>query len=111
MLVFLQKVATKFRKGACTNCGAITHKKIDCLEKPRKIGAKWTGRDFAPDEHIPVSAIFILSHILFKYLVFSVRYFHSFLVQTVSDLIQIKLIKTSNCPISVRELLLICWKM
>ncbi|KAL5261321.1 hypothetical protein ACHWQZ_G007124 [Mnemiopsis leidyi] len=47
------KVATKFRKGACTNCGAITHKKIDCLEKPRKIGARWTGRDFAPDEHIP----------------------------------------------------------
>ena len=52
-------MATKFRKGACTNCGAITHKKIDCLEKPRKIGAKWTGRDFAPDEHIPVSAISI----------------------------------------------------
>ena len=26
------KVATKFRKGACENCGSMTHKKKDCLE-------------------------------------------------------------------------------
>jgi len=45
-------VATKFRKGACTNCGAMTHKKKDCLERPRKIGAKFTGSMIAPDEHI-----------------------------------------------------------
>jgi len=25
-------VATKYRKGACDNCGAMTHKKKDCLE-------------------------------------------------------------------------------
>lgn len=25
-------VATKFRKGSCENCGAMTHKKKDCLE-------------------------------------------------------------------------------
>jgi len=46
------KVATRFRKGACQNCGAITHKKRDCLERPRKIGARYTGSDIAPDEHI-----------------------------------------------------------
>lgn len=45
-------VATKFRKGACENCGAMTHKKKDCLERPRKIGAKFTGDDIAPDEHL-----------------------------------------------------------
>ena len=25
-------VATKFKKGACENCGAMTHKRKDCLE-------------------------------------------------------------------------------
>ncbi|GFS13096.1 pre-mRNA-splicing factor SLU7 [Elysia marginata] len=45
-------VAVKFRKGACANCGALTHKKKDCLERPRKIGAKFTGSNIAPDEHI-----------------------------------------------------------
>lgn len=44
--------ATKYRKGACENCGAITHKKQDCLERPRKKGAKFTGKDIAPDELI-----------------------------------------------------------
>lgn len=47
------KVATKYRKGACGNCGAMTHKKKDCLERPRKIGAKYTGDDIQPDEHLP----------------------------------------------------------
>jgi len=44
--------AKKYRKGACENCGAITHKKQDCLERPRKKGAKFTNRDIAPDEVI-----------------------------------------------------------
>ncbi|GAA5966918.1 hypothetical protein JCM21900_004318 [Sporobolomyces salmonicolor] len=44
--------ATKFRPGACTNCGAMTHKAKDCLERPRKIGAKYTGKNIAPDEVI-----------------------------------------------------------
>lgn len=28
----------------------MTHKKQDCLERPRKTGAKWTGKDIAADE-------------------------------------------------------------
>ncbi|CAO1618552.1 unnamed protein product [Sympodiomycopsis kandeliae] len=43
--------ATKYRKGACENCGAISHKSKDCLERPRKKGAKWTNQDIAPDEY------------------------------------------------------------
>uniref|UniRef100_A0A914UIH5 Pre-mRNA-splicing factor SLU7 n=1 Tax=Plectus sambesii TaxID=2011161 RepID=A0A914UIH5_9BILA len=46
------KVATKFRKGACENCGAMTHKKKDCFERPRNQGARWTGDDIAPDDHM-----------------------------------------------------------
>lgn len=42
--------ATKYRKGACENCGSMTHKVKDCLERPRKTGAKYTGRDIRPDE-------------------------------------------------------------
>lgn len=42
--------ATKYRKGACENCGAMTHKAKDCLYKPRKLGAKWTGKDIQADE-------------------------------------------------------------
>ena len=30
--VVKDKVATKYRKGACENCGSMTHKKKDCLE-------------------------------------------------------------------------------
>ncbi|XP_036404081.1 pre-mRNA-splicing factor SLU7 [Megalops cyprinoides] len=44
-------LCTKYRKGACENCGALTHKKKDCLERPRKVGAKFTGTGIAPDEH------------------------------------------------------------
>uniref|UniRef100_A0A8C6LZE4 Pre-mRNA-splicing factor SLU7 n=1 Tax=Nothobranchius furzeri TaxID=105023 RepID=A0A8C6LZE4_NOTFU len=47
-------VTTKYRKGACENCGAMTHKKKDCLERPRKVGAKFTGTGIAPDEHAQI---------------------------------------------------------
>lgn len=43
---------TKFRKGACENCGSMTHKKKDCFERPRKIGAKFSGSVVAHDEFI-----------------------------------------------------------
>ncbi|KAK9448592.1 Pre-mRNA splicing Prp18-interacting factor-domain-containing protein [Limtongia smithiae] len=42
--------ATKYRKGACENCGAMSHKTKDCMERPRKLGAKWTGKDIQADE-------------------------------------------------------------
>ncbi|KAK3690991.1 mRNA splicing protein [Vermiconidia calcicola] len=44
--------ATKYRKGACENCGSISHKEKDCLQRKRKKGAKWTGRDIAADEEV-----------------------------------------------------------
>ena len=42
----------KYRAGACENCGAITHVKKDCLDRPRKVGAKYSGQNFKGDEHI-----------------------------------------------------------
>lgn len=44
--------ATKYRKGACENCGSMTHKAKDCLSRPRAKGAKWTGKDIQADEVI-----------------------------------------------------------
>ncbi|KAH7929851.1 pre-mRNA-splicing factor SLU7 [Leucogyrophana mollusca] len=44
--------AKKYRKGACENCGAMTHKKRDCIERPRKKGAKFTNQDIQADEII-----------------------------------------------------------
>lgn len=42
----------KFRKGACENCGAVTHRKQDCMSRPRKVSAKLNNRNIAPDEAI-----------------------------------------------------------
>ncbi|MBA0570763.1 hypothetical protein Golob_004375, partial [Gossypium lobatum] len=44
--------AEKYRKGACENCGAMTHDAKSCMERPRKKGAKWTNMHIAPDEKI-----------------------------------------------------------
>ena len=43
-------VRKKFKPGSCTNCGAMTHKKKDCLERPRKKTAKLLNKQLAPDE-------------------------------------------------------------
>ena len=45
-----RSAATKFRKGACANCGAMTHKAQDCVERPRKKGAKFTGKGIQADD-------------------------------------------------------------
>lgn len=42
--------ATRYRKGACTNCGSMTHTAKECCERPRAVGARYTGRDIMPDE-------------------------------------------------------------
>ncbi|CAA7390496.1 unnamed protein product [Spirodela intermedia] len=44
--------ADRYRKGACENCGAMTHDLKSCMERPRKTGAKWTNKHIAPDEKI-----------------------------------------------------------
>uniref|UniRef100_A0A383WHT7 Pre-mRNA-splicing factor SLU7 n=1 Tax=Tetradesmus obliquus TaxID=3088 RepID=A0A383WHT7_TETOB len=44
--------ATKYRKGACENCGSMSHKLADCLERPRAKGAKFTGKHIAADDKI-----------------------------------------------------------
>ncbi|CAK0837798.1 unnamed protein product [Prorocentrum cordatum] len=45
-------VKTKFMKGACENCGAMTHTKKDCVERPRQVGAKFNGKNLMPDEYV-----------------------------------------------------------
>lgn len=40
----------KFRKGACENCGAMTHKKKECMERPRKVGAKFKAENLQADD-------------------------------------------------------------
>jgi pre-mRNA-processing factor SLU7 len=44
--------ADRYRKGACENCGATTHTKATCVERPRKVGAKFTSSNIMPDEVI-----------------------------------------------------------
>ncbi|KAF5930531.1 hypothetical protein HYC85_031404 [Camellia sinensis] len=36
----------------CCSCGAMTHDSKSCMDRPRKVGAKWTDKNIAPDEKI-----------------------------------------------------------
>ena len=44
--------ATKYRKGACENCGSMSHKTKDCMDRPRAKGARWTNKNIAADEKV-----------------------------------------------------------
>ncbi len=46
------KVATRYRKGACENCGAMGHGRKDCLERPRKRLAMYSNQSIAADDFI-----------------------------------------------------------
>lgn len=45
-----ERAPVKWRKGACKNCGAMSHKTVECVERPRKVGAWKTNRDIKRDE-------------------------------------------------------------
>ncbi|PIA42117.1 hypothetical protein AQUCO_02100167v1 [Aquilegia coerulea] len=47
--------ADRYRKGACENCGAITHDAQSCMERTRLKGARWTNLFIVPDEKIECS--------------------------------------------------------
>lgn len=51
------QLVTKYRKGACMNCGALTHDVKTCTDRPRKVGAKYAQRDFANDEIIEQNSL------------------------------------------------------
>lgn len=50
-------VKTKFIKGACENCGATTHTKKDCVERPRQLKAVHSKKNLMPDEHIVANQV------------------------------------------------------
>ncbi len=49
----LGDIKTRFVAGACENCGSTSHKRKDCLERPRKMLAKYSGEKLASDDIRP----------------------------------------------------------
>jgi len=47
-----QKAKSRWKPGSCENCGATTHKKADCLERPRKHLAKFSNKNLAKDDFV-----------------------------------------------------------
>ena len=50
------EIKTKFIPGSCENCGSATHTRKACLERPRKILAKYSGVKLASDDLTPSEA-------------------------------------------------------
>jgi len=48
----INKPVYKFRKGACSNCGSMTHSAKECCERPRANKAQYSGKNLCPDEYI-----------------------------------------------------------
>ncbi|KAI0982816.1 hypothetical protein GJ496_009030 [Pomphorhynchus laevis] len=42
------EIVIRFKPGSCENCGSTSHKRKECLERPRKIGAKYGGGPIRP---------------------------------------------------------------
>lgn len=52
------KTITKWRKGACDNCGAMGHARKECFEKPRKVLAKFSGQVRTHDDFVQPNIVY-----------------------------------------------------